>query len=300
MRTPPRWLERQLHEELPGLTRRTVEVDGPGGRYPMHLIERGQGVPVVMLHGNPTWSYLWRKVAARLDPTRFRVVLPDLVGLGWSGRPPAKAHTLEHHIAWFGDLVDRLPELGRFIFVAQDWGGPVGLGALAERRDRVAGLVVCNTAISPPKKGFKPNIFHRFARWPVVSDLVFRFGQFPQAFMAVAQGDKRLDPRAIAAYMAPLVDPRDNAAPLALARMVPDGHHHPSIPALERCQAFVSSYDGPAAIVWGQRDPVLGRMLSWIEKNLPHAAVTRTQAGHFLQEEVPDDIAAAIEGVAHA
>lgn len=298
-RPMPRWLESELLQALPGLTRRVVEVDGPGGRQAMHLMERGVGVPVVMLHGNPSWSYLWRKVAARLDPSRYRVVMPDLVGLGWSTRPSASAHTLNNHIAWFGDLLDRLEgELGRFVFVGQDWGGPIGFGALGSRRERVAGLVVLNTAIGPPRKGFRPSLFHRFARWPVVSEMAFRLGQFPQAFMAVAQGERRMELGAVRAYVAPLLDPRTNHAPLMLARMVPDGEGHPSIPALTRCQEFVAGFDGPSAIVWGQRDPVLGRMLSWVEKNLPHAEVTRTQAGHFLQEEVPDDIAAAIERVA--
>lgn len=295
----PHWLERELQATLPGLTRRVVEVRGPGGNASMHVMERGVGLPVVMLHGNPTWSYLWRKVAARLDPSRYRVVMPDLVGLGFSSRPEASAHTLDNHIAWFGDLLDQLGgELGRFVFVGQDWGGPVGFGALLSRRERVSGLVVLNTAIGPPRQGFKPNLFHRFARWPVVSDLAFRVGQFPQAFMAIAQGDRRMELGAVRAFVAPLVDPRSNHAPLMLARMVPDGHEHPSIPALMRSQEFVQGFDGPSAIVWGQRDPVLGRMLSWVEKNLPHAEVTKTQAGHFLQEEVPDEIAAAIERVA--
>ena len=287
-----------LARELAGFTRYTIEVDSPAGRHPMHIMERGTGTPVVMLHGNPTWSYLWRKVVARLDPARFRVILPDLVGLGFSGRPRRLSdHSLDHHIAWFGDLLDKLA-LGRFIFVGQDWGGPIGFGALATRTPQVAGLVVLNTAIGPPRQDFKPTAFHRFAQTPVVSDLAFRFGQFPQAFMFTAQGDKKLDPRAIAAYVAPLLDPRTNLAPLALARMVPDSQDHPSIPALQVSQDFVSNFKGPAAIVWGKRDPILGRMLGWVEKNLPHATVTKTGAGHFLQEEVPDEIAAAIEGVA--
>jgi haloalkane dehalogenase len=298
---PP--LPRFIATGLASFSRYVIEVESPGGRYPMHVMERGAGTPVIMLHGNPTWSYLWRKVALRLDPARYRVILPDLVGLGYSGRPrDAKAHTLEHHIGWFGDLLDQLDArgLGRFVFVGQDWGGPVGFGALATRESRCAGLVVLNTAIGPPRPGFKATAFHRFARIPIVSDLAFRALHFPQAFMFAAQGDRRLSLRATAAYVAPLVDPRTNVAPLALARMVPDSHSHPSIPALARCQAFVSNFERPAAIVWGQRDPVLGRMLSWVEKNLPQASVTRTQAGHFLQEEVPDEIAAAIERVARA
>jgi haloalkane dehalogenase len=100
------------------------------------------------------------------------------------------------------------------------------------------------------------------------------------------------------AYRFPLRGLAQNAAPLALARMVPNRPTHPSIEPLRRCQELIESYSGPAAIVWGDRDPVLGRVRSWIEKLLPKARVTRTRAGHFLQEEVPGEIADAIGFVA--
>ena len=87
-------------------------------------------------------------------------------------------------------------------------------------------------------------------------------------------------------------------APLALARMVPNGPEHPSIPALSRCQNLVETFDGPTAIVWGDRDPVLGRVRRHVQRLLPDARVTVTNAGHFLQEEVPGEIAAAIRDVA--
>ena len=80
--------------------------------------------------------------------------------------------------------------------------------------------------------------------------------------------------------------------------MVPDKPGHPTIPALDRCYDFVSNFKGPAAIVWGDRDPVLGSVRSHVERTLPQASVTRTQAGHFLQEEVPEEIAAAVKQVA--
>jgi pimeloyl-ACP methyl ester carboxylesterase len=269
-----------------------------GGGLTMHVMERGEGIPVVMLHGNPTWGYLYRKVAMALNPSRYRVIMPDLVGLGFSSRPPsASAHSLENHVIWFDTLLERLG-LERFVFVGQDWGGPIGFGALQRKPARAAGLVVLNTAIGPPRPGFRPTAFHRFAQTRMLSDIAFRICQFPQAFLGRAQGDRRMPWRVTRAYMTPLLDVRHNAAPLALARMVPDSHAHPSIPMLERSQAFVSSFRGPAAIVWGMRDPILGRMLSWVQKNLPQATVARTDAGHFLQEEVPEIIAANIEKVA--
>jgi len=271
------------------------------GEHRVHVMEAGEGRPVWMQHGNPTWGFLWRKVVAELDLRRFRVILPDLVGLGFSDRPAdAESHTLDAHIGWMGRLVDALG-LEDLIFVGQDWGGPIGFGTLGERPGRCAGLVVLNTAIGPPRPGFRPTLFHRFAALPIVSDVAFRLLQFPQMNLNLAQGDRRSIDRAAAwAYRWPLLDPRHNAAPLALARMVPDGPEHPSIPALNRSQAFVETFEGPSAIVWGDRDPILGRLRSWVEKNLPGARVTRTEAGHFLQEEVPREIAEAIAHVADA
>lgn len=290
--TLPDWITNQLP---PDLERYRVDVGGVA----MHVMERGRGVPVLMLHGNPTWGFLWRKVAAALSGDEVRCVMPDLVGLGLSDKPrDASAHTLEQHAAWMGALIDQLG-LDRFVLAVQDWGGPVGLLAAAARPERVAGLVVLNTAIGPPRPGFKPTAFHRFAAMPGVADAVFRGLHFPQAFMAMAQGDKRSPGlAATAAYVWPLRRFAERVAPLALARMVPDSEVHPTVPALARCQHFVSGWRGPAAIVWGDRDPVLGRVRTWVEKNLPQAEVTRTAAGHFLQEEVPDAIAAAIRAVA--
>jgi haloalkane dehalogenase len=268
------------------------------GPHHMHVMELGQGRPVLMLHGNPTWGFLYRKVAEKLAGEPLRLIMPDLIGLGFSDKPrELDAHQLDHHSGWIGALIDGL-ELDDLIFVGQDWGGPIGLHALASRADRLAGMVLLNTVVGPPRAGFRPTAFHRFSRVPIASDLAFRVAGFPQNVMAAVQGDRRSVSGAVRkAYTYPLRHLRDRAAPLALARMVPDSHQHRSIPALEACQSFVESYEGPAAVVWGERDPVLGRVVGWIEKLLPRAEVTRTRAGHFLQEEVPADIAAAIRSV---
>jgi cis-3-alkyl-4-acyloxetan-2-one decarboxylase len=154
--------------------------------------------------------------------------------------------------------------------------------------------------VSPPREGFRPTRFHRFARLPLVSDVAFRLLGFPQNALHRAQGDPASIRGDVArAYRYPLRRLRDNAAPLALARMVPDGHPgHPSLEPLERVQSYVTSFAGPIAVVWGDRDPVLGRLRKRIEALLPKATVTRTEAGHFLQEEVPEEIADAIRRVA--
>ena len=289
----PDWIERQL---CPGTRRFLVDVGGSR----VHVSEVGEGDPVLLLHGNPTWSFLYRKVAAVLAGARLRLVMPDLIGLGFSDRLRSAAeHTLEAHAGWIGALLDRL-ELRDFVFVGHDWGGPIGLRALADRPAAVRGLVILNTVLGPPRAGFRPTPFHRFSRVPLASDVAFRLLGFPQNALHRAQGDPASIRGEVArAYRYPLRRLRDNAAPLALARMVPDGRPgHPSLEPLARVQAFVASFAGPVAVVWGNRDPVLGRLRKRFEALLPNAAVTRTEAGHFLQEEVPDEIAAAIRDVA--
>jgi len=264
----------------------------------MHVMEQGDGRPVLLLHGNPTWGFLYRKVARALDQPGLRLILPDLIGLGLSDKPTsADAHTLDNHARWLGALVDAL-DLRDVIMVVQDWGGPIGLRAFADRRERLAGLVVLNTVVGPPKPDFRPTAFHRFARLPVLSDVAFRGLGFPQTALWLAQGDRSsIRGDVLRAYRYPLRRLRDRRAPLDMARMVPNSLQHPSVEPLARCQDLFESFSGPVSIVWGDRDPVLGRVRRHIEKLRPDAPVTRTRAGHFLQEEVPNEIAEAVRSV---
>lgn len=99
------------------------------GGYHMHVMELGSGQPVLMIHGNPTWSFLWRKVAAALTNEPLRLVMPDLIGLGLSDRPKSnKEHMIENHARWLGALVDAL-DLTDLVLVVQDWGGPMGFAS---------------------------------------------------------------------------------------------------------------------------------------------------------------------------
>ena len=288
----PDWLAAMLPFE-----RSVVEVTG----HRLHVMESGRGRPVLMLHGNPSWGFLYRKVAQALAGEPLRCVMPDLFGLGLSDKPrDAAAHSLAAHARAIAELVERL-DLRDLVLVLQDWGGPIGLRALADMPERVRGVVLMNTVVGPPRAGFRPTWFHRLARVPVLSEVTFRGLGAVERGMAVAQGDRRSIRGEVArAYRWPLRRMRDRAAPLALARMVPHTLEHPSVPDLERCQAFITGFSGPVAVVWGDRDPVLGRARRHLERLLPAATVTRTEAGHFLQEEVPDAIAAAIAQVVAA
>jgi haloalkane dehalogenase len=291
----PRWLEHLFPD---GMRRSMIDAGGPR----IHVMEWGpeSARPVLLLHGNPSWGFLYRKVVRELQSDGgepLRLIAPDLVGLGCSDKPrDASVHTLEAHGQWLGRLIDAL-DLDRLVFVGQDWGGPMGLHALASRLDRVAGMVILNTVVGPPREGFRPTSFHRFAR-TAAADVAFRFLGFPQNAMLLAQGDKTsILGRAALGYWWPLRHLRDRTAPLALARMVPDTMDHPSIAALAVSREAFTRFRGPVAIVWGDRDPVLGGVRRHIEGLVPRAKVTRTKAGHFLQEEVPREIAAAVRDV---
>lgn len=287
----PNWLARELPFE-----RYVLPVAG----HTIHVMEHGdrQGRPVLMLHGNPSWGFLWRKVALALGGQPLRLIMPDLVGLGLSDKPRAGSF---HRLVEHGRVISRLIEalaLEELVFVGQDWGGPIGLLALADQPERLAGLVLLNTVVGPPRPDFRPTSFHRFARLPLISELTFRGLGFPQRALSLVQGDKRsIRGDTTRAYRWPLRRLLDNAAPLALARMVPNSLEHESIAPLRRTQALVEAFRGPAALVWGDRDPILGKVRSHLERLLPQAKVTRTSAGHFLQEEVPEQIAAAIADV---
>ena len=293
MQPLPAWIAAQLP---PGVRRHDIDVVGAR----MHALEWGpaRGPTVVLVHGNPTWSFLWREVvrAIRAQPggDAVRLLAPDLVGLGLSSRPPADAHTLAHHAAWLGALLDQLVP-GPLVLVAQDWGGPIGLLAMADRAARLRGLVLGNTAVGPPAPGFRPTMFHRVAHAPLVGDLLFRWLGFPLRSLHLAQGDRASIRGDVArAYRWPLAHRADRTAPLALARMVPDSLAHPSIAGLERCEELYRTARVPVALVWGTKDPILGRVVNHAARLRPDATVTRTDAGHFLQEEVPGPLADAV------
>jgi haloalkane dehalogenase len=170
---------------------------------------------------------------------------------------------------------------------------------MADRASRLRGLVLGNTAVGPPAQEFRPKLFHRLARMPVVSDVLFRGLGFPLGMLHLSQGDRSSIRGDVArAYRWPLRRLADRVAPLELARMVPDSREHPSVPELAVCEQLYRSADVPITLVWGERDPILGRVVNHAARLRSDARVVRTQGGHFLQEEVADQLADAILDVA--
>ena len=282
----PEWMEK----EYP-FSRQVAVIDDTR----VHFVDEGRGTPVLLMHGNPTWSFLWRKVIAQIVPHGIRAIAPDMIGLGLSDKPrKASEHSLEMHVSKILKLVEAL-DLKKVTIVGQDWGGPIVAAVAARAPERIQGVVFANTAVLLPHNPSRTTPFHQFSHIPVLSDFVFKAMNFPIPILHKIQGD----PQSIGdferrAYLYPLKKWKDRVAPLALARMVPNSPEHPTMRILEETDQWIRNFKGRSALVWGLRDPILGRALGRLKEALSNPPVTETQAGHFLQEEVPDEIAQAI------
>ena len=269
-----------------------IEVE-PGIK--IHVLEIGQGYPVYLQHGNPTTGLLYRKVAALLPLDRVRVIMPTMVGLGYSTKIPASEHTLENHMRWMNRVLTTL-DLTEAVYAGQDWGGPVGMGALSLSPGVLKGAVVMNTGFRAPRAPMDLSRAHALVKTPLVGELVVE-AMSPLFFARLAdvQGDPAtMSPQVMDLYRRPLQDSGNAKAALALMRMVADGPDHASAAALRDVERYVEGLDIPAELVWGMNDPILAKGLPVMRGLFPAAPVIRTEAGHFLQEEVPEIIAAAL------
>ncbi len=271
-----------------------VEVE-PGIK--VHMLELGEGYPVYMQHGNPTNGLLYRKVAAELPADQFRMIMPSMVGLGFSSKVPASEHTLDNHIRWMKAALDQVGA-EELIYVGQDWGGPVGMGVLARSPGKLQGAVVMNTGFIAPTEERALSTAHATVSTPIVGEFLLEgigsiFPNLPEI-----QGDPASMPEDVIDLYARPVEESDNGkAPLALMRMVPAGPDHPSVEQMIEIQDYVATLDIPAILVWGMKDPILAQGLEPMKSQFPEAAVIETDAGHFLQEEVPVEIASAVSAV---
>ena len=137
----------------------------------IHVLEVGTGLPVFLQHGNPTSGFLYRKVVEELPIERMRVIMPTLVGLGFSSKVPASRHTLANHIGWIQSVLEQL-EVEELIYSGQDWGGPIGMGALSRLPGRLKGAVLLNTGFNAPRQAMDLSRAHATVKTPVVGELL--------------------------------------------------------------------------------------------------------------------------------
>ena len=268
-----------------------IEVE-PGLK--VHVLEAGEGFPVFLMHGNPTSGFLYRKVVEKLPLNKVRVIMPTSLGLGFSSKIPASEHTAENHIYWINKVLKEL-ELKELVYAGQDWGGPIGMGALSLSPGLLKGAVLLNTGFNAPKVNADLSPAHALVKTPVIGELLLEviFSIFER--LKSVQGNPDSWTSEVAElYGRPVYESGNSKAPLAMMRMVPDGPNHQSAPSMRRIEEYVNTLEIPAEIVWGENDPILGRALPIMQQNFPNARLTKTTAGHFLQEEVPNEIAEAL------
>jgi len=286
---------------LPGLDpawSRTVEtVDQDGRRRRWHVLDSAPAAPperptLLCLHGNPTWSYLWRRMFLAA-PAGWRVVAPDQLGMGYSDRP-ATPSRLADRVRQLGELTTAMGLTGPVVTLAHDWGGIVSLGWALEHRAQVEAVVLTNTAVHQPADSRPPALI-RLAHLSALRDLLcVRTPVFLRS--ATALSWPPLDPGVRAAFAAPYRGAGRRRSIGDFVADIPFGNEDPSHPALEAITSSITGWDVPALLLWGPRDPVFGEQyLRDLRARLPRADVHRyAGASHLLPEDAPryaDDVA---------
>jgi haloalkane dehalogenase len=274
--------------------------DGDGGALRMAWIEDGpvDGDPVLLLHGEPSWSFLYRTMIPPLVAAGHRVVAPDLVGFGRSDKPTQQGeHTYARHVEWVRALAFDVLDLRQVTLVGQDWGGLIGLRLAAEHPRRFARIVAANTGL-PTGDHPMPDIWHRF-REVIQTTPVVDVGRFVQA------GCRRPMPDDVrAGYDAPFPDESYKAAARAMPGLVPTTPNDPAAEANRAAWAALAGSPTPVLVAFSDGDPITRDMAPILQAALPGARDRKhpviENAGHFLQEDAGPELAGhVVEFIAH-
>lgn len=279
-----------LLDTHPDSTTTTAEDPGSQGRRD----DRPEAT-LVCVHGNPTWSYLWRRVIGAA-PSGWRVIAPDHLGMGYSEQLD-EPRTLAERVADLGALIDSLAVSGPVYLLAHDWGGPIGLGWAgglttdSSQPRWLAGVVLTNTAVHQPTDAPEPAAI-RLAHTPGLRGLLCRTTPaFVRATTTLSRGS--IEPAVRNAYAAPYRSRERRTGVADFVADIPFRADHRSAPALDRIAERVSGLeDTPALLVWGMRDPVFAqRYLQDLRRRLPHADVQRyPDASHLVLEDAPEGV----------
>mgnify|MGYP003602801775 CR=1 FL=1 len=276
-----------------------VDADGVTRRF--HVLDSGpeSGAigTVLCVHGNPTWSYLWRRLVAH-PPAGWRVVAVDQLGMGWSERI-GEVRRLAQRIEDLDRLTQALGIGGPVVTVAHDWGGPVSLGWALSHRDQLAGVVLTNTAVHQPSGSPAPTLI-RMARTPAMLATVCRStATFVRGTTALSRPRPPRDVRA--AFAAPYATAARRQAVADFVADIPLEDDHPSMSTLNSLADGVTALNVPVMLAWGPADPVFSDLyLKDLLQRIPHADAHRYEgASHLVTEDAPaaiDDIRRWIEG----
>ncbi|MCI5226740.1 MAG: alpha/beta fold hydrolase [Candidatus Electrothrix sp. AX2] len=259
-------------------------VDG----YNLSYLDEGEGPTVVMAHGNPSWSYLYRNLVTELK-SNYRCLVPDHLGCGFSDKPQDYPYRLQNHIDNFTDLLDT-QGVERCVLVVHDWGGAIGMGWAGQHPERVAGLVVLNTA------AFHSNLIpQRIAvcRWPLLGSLLVRgLNGFalPATVMAV---NRQMKPEIRAGFLAPYDSWANRVAVHRFVQDIPLQSSHPSWETLSRVEESLGQLeDKPMLICWGGKDFCFhDKFYAEWQQRFPKAQSHYfPKAGHYVLEDALPEV----------
>lgn len=253
---------------------------------------RRDGAPVLLMHGEPSWSYLYRKIIPDLVAAGHRVIAPDLIGFGRSDKPAARAdYTYERHVAWTSDWFTAL-DLKDFTLFCQDWGGLIGLRLVAAFPERFAGLVIGNTGL-PTGTGLTDG----FAAWLTFSQTV---PQMPIGFIVNGGSARQLSEAEVAAYDAPFPDETYKEGARQFPALVPVTPEHGSVAENIAAWKVLEAFDKPVVTAFSDGDAITRGGEAVFQARIPGAAGqphATLSGGHFLQEDSPAEIAAIINAL---
>ncbi len=260
------------------------------GDFRMNYVDEGIGDPVLMVHGNPTWSFYWRRLIGRLKD-QYRAIAVDHIGCGLSDKPTHYPYSLNQHIDNLCCLVDHL-DLKRATLVAHDWGGAIGLGTLLRRRDCFKRIVLFNTGAFPPP--YIP-LRIRICRIPLLGKIgVQGFNLFARAALTMAtEQPGGLKPDVAYGFLAPYDSWNHRVAIYRFVKDIPDSRSHPSWQVLSTIELGLPELASmPIQLVWGMKDwcfrpDCLDRFVAY----WPHAQVHRiVNAGHYVLEDAAQEV----------
>jgi haloalkane dehalogenase len=272
-----------------------AEIDDlDGGSLRVHYLDEGpaDGPVVLLMHGEPTWSYLYRNVIPVLVAAGHRVIVPDLVGFGRSDKPTQQSdYTYGRHVGWMRQVLFDHLDLNGITFFGQDWGGLVGLRLVALAPERYAGVVIGNTGL-PTGRGPASEAFLQWQRFAATAD------HFPIGAIINGGCTSDLSPEIIAAYDAPFPSDEYTAGARIFPSLVPTSPDDPATPDQDAAWTVLEAFDRPFLLAFSDGDPITrGGDAPFLAK-VPGAAgqphTTIVGGGHFLQEDRPLDVARAI------
>lgn len=252
----------------------------------LHYIDEGEGHPVIMLHGNPTWSFFYRNVVHGLKQN-YRCIVPDHIGCGLSDKPQDFEYTLENHVSNVKALIKELG-IEKFSLVVHDWGGAIGMGVATAMPDKVMSMTLMNTAAF---KSLDIPFRIGLCKLPVIGEPMVRaFNAFawPATFMAV---EKKLDSDIKAGYLAPYNNYKNRIATAQFVQDIPLHKGHRSYSKLESIEEGLKDVKCPKLFIWGAKDFCFNMkfLKRWKDFYPNDKYIVYEDAGHYVLEDEKDN-----------